>query len=128
MSKAPETATGQQGLAPREVRRLLTMWLAGVGLALIPVAYGAYCLVSGHTILPGDTGPMGGGPDLNVYGPAAVALAIAYIALGVLGHLHWFWGSYPRLSFPCAVLKVVILLVFVGTLSFAICRILTSGL
>ena len=127
MTKATGTATGQPRLAPREVRSVLTKWLGGVGLALVPVAYGAYCLVSGHTILPGDTGPMGGGVDLDVYGSAAVALAIAYIALGVLGHVHWFWGSYPRLSLPCAVLKVVVLLLFLGTLGFAICRILTSG-
>ncbi len=119
-----ETATGHGGWAPRDVRRLVTIWLGGVGLGPGLVTYGVYCLISGHTILPAD--PQIGGQDLDVYGSAAVGLAIAYIALGVLAHVHWFWGLYPRVALLCAVTKVAALLVFLGAFGFGIFRILAS--
>jgi hypothetical protein len=100
------------------------MWVGGVGLGLGLITYGVYGLISGHTILHG--GRRGG--HLDVYGSAAVALTISYIALGVLAHVHWFWGSYPRLSFLCAVTKVAALLVFLGCWGFGIYKILAAGL
>lgn len=101
------------------------MWLGGVGLGLGLVTYGVYGLVSGHTILPSSRGA---GPSLNVYGSAAVALSIAYIALGVFAHVHWFWGSYPRLTLLCDLTKITALLVFLGSFGFGIYRILAAGL
>jgi hypothetical protein len=100
------------------------MWVGGVGLGLGLVTYGVYGLISGHTILPGWRG----WPHLDVHGSAAVALAIAYIALGVLAHVHWFWGSYPRLTLLCDVTKITALLVFLGSFGFGIYRILAAGL
>jgi hypothetical protein len=109
-------------LAPRDVRQLVTAWLGGVGLALVLVSYGVYSLISGHAILPGYVGDVPG-PDLDVYGPAAIALAVAYIALGVLMHLHWFWGSQPRLHLVRAVVECLALAVFIAALGFGIYRI-----
>lgn len=114
-------------MAPREIRHLLTMWLGGVVLASLPVIYGVYCLCTGHAILPGRGGLGRAGPILDVYGAAANALAIAYIALGVLAHVHWFWESQPRLWLACAAVKVIALIVLVVSLVLAICWILTSG-
>src|SRR5438105_4300649 len=108
-------------LAPAAVRRWIEVWLGGVGLALVPVIYGIHCLVTGHAVLPGR-----GRGQLDVCGSAAVALAIAYIAVGVLGHLHWFWGAYRRLAGFGAALEVIALIVFVMSLSFAICKILSG--
>ena len=51
-------------------------------------------------------------------------MAIAYIAVGVFVHVHWFWGLHPRLYVFCPVLKFVTVLVFLGSFGFAIYRIL----
>ncbi|HEV2330651.1 MAG TPA: hypothetical protein VGY56_17865 [Verrucomicrobiae bacterium] len=67
------------------------IWLLGVGLALIPVDYGIRCLATGHATLWGRYNS-----QLDVTGSTAVALAIAYIAVGVFIHTHWFWGLLPR--------------------------------
>jgi hypothetical protein len=100
----------------------VTRWVCGVGLGLGLITYGIYGLISGHTILPGGRG----GPHLDVFGSAAVGLAIAYIAIGVLAHVHWFWGSSPRLGLLCDVMKITALLVFLGSFGFAIYQILAS--
>ena len=103
-------------------RSLSRCGFGGVGLALVPVSYGVYSLISGHAILPGYVGDVPG-PDLDVYGPAANALAVAYIALGVLMHLHWFWGSHPRLHLVREVMECLALAVFIAALGFGIYRI-----
>jgi len=112
-----EKAVDPRRWAPRYVRRLVKTWLGGVGLALVPVSYGVYCLCSGHARLRG----------LELHGSAAVALAIAYIAVGALMHVHWFWGSWPRLNLLRTILKGVALIVFVTSLGFAIYWILAPG-
>ncbi len=104
------------------------MWVCGVGIGLGLVTYGVYGLITGHTILPDLLDSPGGRQDLDVYGSAAVGLSIAYIALGVLAHVHWFLGSFPHLTLLCDVTKITALLVFVGGLGFAIYRIFMAGL
>ncbi len=89
------------------------MWLLGVGLALLPISYGIYCLHTGHAILPGQNS------KLDVTGSGSVALAIAYIAVGVFIHAHWFWGLYPKFEWLSPILKVVATLVFLGGLGYA---------
>ena len=95
------------------------MWLAGVGLALIPLLYGVGCLRSGHARFFGSHGA-----NLDLDGSAAIALAIAYIALGAFVHFHWFWGLHPRLWRFSTALKFVAVLVFLGSFGFTIYRIL----
>src|SRR5438270_871575 len=34
----------------------LKMWLAGVGVAMIPTVYGIHCLLAGRAVLPGQNG------------------------------------------------------------------------
>src|SRR5690348_12033900 len=75
------------------------MCIVGIGLALIPLLYGVHCLFSGHALLFGQHG------NMDVTGPAATALAVAYIAVGVFVHAHWFWGLFPRLEALSYLLK-----------------------
>jgi hypothetical protein len=96
----------------------LKMWLLGVGLALIPLGYGMRCLFTGHARL------FGRGADLNLDGSAALALAIAYIAVGVFMHAHWFWGLHPRLEPSSYLLKGLALLVFLGSFGYTMFRII----
>lgn len=89
------------------------MWLLGIGLALIPVIYGVHCLLSGHATLFGHRG------DMEVTGATATSLAIAYISVGVFIHAHWFWGLLPRLEIFSYLLKIISVLVFIGSLGYA---------
>jgi len=50
-------------------------------------------------------------------------LGIAYIAVGLFLHVHWFWGLHPRLYVFCPVLKLATAIVFLGSFGFAIYRI-----
>jgi hypothetical protein len=99
----------------------LKMWLVGVGFALIPIGYGIRCLQSGHATFFGRNGM-----DLDLTGSSAVAMAIAYIAVGVFIHAHWFWGLHPKLERLSPILKVLAVLVFLGGLGYTAYRILAS--
>lgn len=44
ITNSQESAAGHPGWAPRNVRRLLAMWLGGIGLGLGLIAYGVYAL------------------------------------------------------------------------------------
>lgn len=69
-----------------------TMWLAGVGLALLPLMYGISCIVTrrgelGTTLWPSE-----------VQGPPAVALGVGWVGVGLFLHFHFFFGLHPRLA------------------------------
>jgi hypothetical protein len=97
----------------------LKMWLLGVGLALIPIYYGIRCLQAGHATFFGSRGA-----HLELTGSEAVAMATAYISIGVFIHAHWFWGLHPRLEALSPILKVLATLVFLGGLGYTTYRIL----
>jgi hypothetical protein len=119
-NKKPETFYDPPTLADEPSGGRVKMWLVGVGVALAPVIYGVYCLISGHAILPGDP------ESLDVYGDAAFGLAIASMAVGLFIHAHWFWGLHPRYSFLCAPLKLVALVVFLASFGFGIFKTLAA--
>ena len=96
------------------------MWLLGVGLALIPFGYGVRCLVTGHARLVGRRG------HLDLDSSAAIALAIAYIAVGVFVHAQWFWGLHPRLEPLSQLLKILAALVFLGGFGYTIYKIIIA--
>jgi hypothetical protein len=96
---------------------VLTMWLAGVGLALIPAGYGIHCLHTHHAFLPGDR------QNLDVTGSTATALALAYIAIGIFMHAHWFWGLRPKFLLVSQLLKILSILLFLGSLGFGMYKI-----
>ena len=89
------------------------MWLVGLALALVPLRYGVHCLLTGHARFFGRYGV-----DVDLDGSAARALAIAYIAVGVFIHAHWFWGLHPKLEPLSYLLKVLALLVFLGSFGY----------
>jgi len=96
----------------------LTMWLAGVGIALIPLGYGMHCLHTGHARFFGRRFS-----HLDLTGSAALALAIAYIAMGAFIHFHFFWGLHPRLYGLSPLFKMLAVLVFLGSFGYTIYRI-----
>ena len=69
-----------------------TMWLGGVGLALLPVSYGLTCLVTRKGKLGTLLWPSA------VEGGAAIALGLGWIAVGAFLHFHFFFGLHPRLE------------------------------
>ncbi len=94
------------------------MWLLGVGLALIPLGYGVHCLFTGHSRFFGRRS------HLDLDGSAAFALAVAYITVGVFIHAHWFWGLHPRFELFSYVLKVLAVLVFLGSFGYTMFKII----
>ena len=96
------------------------MWLLGVGLALVPIGYGVHCLQTGHATF------FGRNSDLELDGSTAVALAIAYIALGAFIHAHWFWGLHPKLEMWSPLLKILAILVFLGGFGYTMYEIVVS--
>jgi len=69
-----------------------TMWLGGVGLALLPVLYGIHCLVTRKGELGTLLWPSA------VEGGAAIALGLGWIGVGAFLHFHFFFGLHPRLD------------------------------
>ena len=91
------------------------MWLLGIGLALIPIIYGTYCLITKHATLFGKHRS-----HLELTGSSATSLAIAYISIGVFIHAHWFWGLHSKLEYLSYPLKLICVLIFLGSFGFAI--------
>ncbi len=88
--QTPGNAVAFEGAKPPSAWK--EMWIGGIGLALIPVAYGVHCLYTGHAYFPRRRGPI-----LDLQGWEAVVLAVAYIACGAFLHFQFFWGRHPRL-------------------------------
>lgn len=69
-----------------------TMWLGGVGLALLPLLYGIRCIVT-------QRGELGTTIWRNeVEGGAAIALGVGWIGVGLYLHFHFFFGLHQRLA------------------------------
>ena len=98
----------------------IKMWLLGVGLAIVPIGYGIHCLHTGHALL------FGRNQNLDVTGSGAVAFAIAYIAVGIFIHAHWFWGLRPKCEPVSYILKFLSALLFLGNFGYGIYRVLIA--
>lgn len=84
---------GVESLFEASGRGGLSAWREGVVLALLPVLYGVFPLISGHITLRGR----GGGQFRLDDGPAR-AWGLAAIALGFAIHVRFFWSSHETLS------------------------------
>ena len=56
----------------------------------------------------------------------AVAMAIAYMSVGVFIHAHWFWGLRARCEAVSNLLKLVAVVTFLGSFGNAIYRIVSE--
>lgn len=119
--KCKKNADDDGFLSSAPSREIIKAWLAGVGIALIPLVYGIHCLIAGHTHL---FGRRHGHLDLD--GSAAVSLAIAYIAIGAFFHFHWFWGLHSRLESYSNPFKIFAAIIFLVSLGFTIYKALIS--
>lgn len=95
----------------------LKQWLVGVGVALVPIVYAIYSLHRDRILLPALG--RGIGPGVYLSGRACIALAIAYMGIGMFAHFHWFWGLSDRLERFCTAGKVAALLLVLGGISSA---------
>jgi hypothetical protein len=92
-----------------------TMWIFGVGVALIPLVYGIHCLITRHAILFGKQHS-----NANFYGAPAITLAICYMAVGGFIHFHWFWGINRHLQPFSGIGKILCILAFLPCLGYSI--------
>jgi hypothetical protein len=113
--QTPDNAAAFEGAKPSSGWK--EIWIGGMGLALIPVSYGLYCLYTGHARFPRRHGPI-----LDLQGSEAVVLAIAYIAIGAFLHLQYFWGRHPRLRSWSPRLKQGALLIFICGFTYTALR------
>jgi hypothetical protein len=101
---APRFGMPERRRAPSERRTLTdligaqprggapTMWLGGVGFALLPLIYGISCIITrrgelGTVIWPSE-----------VQGAAAIALGVGWIGVGLFLHFHFFFGLHVGLA------------------------------
>ena len=74
----------------------------GLGLAVLPIIYGVVSIQRGYTTLGWPVIPAGwwmknASPVFRRFpGVEGIWLAVAYIALGVFCHFHYFWGHSDR--------------------------------
>lgn len=90
-----------------------TMWIGGVGLALLPTIAGIQCLVTRKAAL---------GSALwhrTLEGGAAIALGLGWIGVGAFLHFHFFFGLHATLSAHSYAGKKLALLVACAGLSIA---------
>ena len=104
--QTPDNAAAFEGAKPPSGWK--EMWIGGIGVALIPVGYGVYCLYTGHARFPRRHGPI-----LDLQGWEAAVLAIAYISIGAFLHFEYFWGRHPRLRSRSSRLKQGAFLIFI---------------
>ncbi len=109
--QTPENAVAFQGAQPPSAWK--EMWIGGIGVALIPIVYGFYCLYSGHSHFFRKRHGL-----ITLEGWEAAVLAVAYVALGTYLHFHWFWGRHPRLRPWSPRLGLAAMAVFLAGLVF----------
>ncbi len=105
--KTSDNAVAFEGREPSSGRR--EKWIGGIGVALIPIIYGIYCLYTGHSHVPRRHHGF-----VDLQGGDAVAAAIAWIALGAFMHFKYFWGRHPRLGAWSGRLESAAMLVFIA--------------
>ena len=93
----------------------ITMWFLGFCVPLIPICYGVHCLLAHESTLFGRWNLR-----LEFHGTPADTLAVAYIAVGLFIHAHWFWGLHPRLRAFSDFGKLLSVLVFLPCFGYTI--------
>ena len=89
-------------------------WILGVAAAGMLAAYGGYCLITQHALLP-RTKPLG---LAEWSGGIAVAVGSLYLSAAALMHCHWFWSGHPRWHGQGQIGKLVSLVAIVASLGW----------
>ena len=93
-------------------------WLMGAGLAAVIIGYGIVWIARGHTTLFGRHSY----DNLDFDGPAGQWLAVAYVAIGLFIHFHYFWGLSERLHRFSQAGKIIAALLFIPSFFYALYR------
>ena len=89
-------------------------WIYGIAVAAVPIAYGIWGLVHGGTILYGRGGA------LRLKGSASIAMSLAYLAVGLFLHCHFFWSSHKKLWRAAGVAKALSAILFIVSIGFVV--------
>lgn len=92
----------------------IKQWGMGIGFASWPAGYGVLSLARGHCTFFGH-----GRATLTLTGKPGAALAIAYLAIGLFLHFHYFWGISEKLWPRALPLKIISLLIFIPAFFYA---------
>lgn len=94
----------------------LERWAEGLLYPALPIAYGI-CRVIWRTAWIG--GGRGAGPLIEVHGGPAIAMGIAFIALGMFLHYRFFWSRHPVWPVIGQVGEAASLIVGIGAVAYA---------
>jgi hypothetical protein len=101
-------------------------WVYGVVFAGILGAYGLFCALTGHAVVPNITlrgvPPLQPGLLRDVEGVDAVLTGIAIISVAAFAHFHWFWGNHRWLSRYYQIGKVAALGGIILSVAGLVCR------
>ena len=64
---------------------------------------------------------------LKLAGSMGIALAVAYMSVGLFLHFHFFWSSHPTFHPVGRAGKVLSAATFVACLGYVVCRLAVSG-
>jgi len=64
---------------------------------------------------------------MELHGPDAVALGIAFISVAVFFHCHCFWGNIYQLSASAVLGKILSIIAFIATLGYLFVQIFVLG-
>lgn len=76
-----------ESLSPRSKK-----WGVGLGIALLLIGYGVYCVATRTAHIPARTGE-----GMTVGSALATAMGIGYLGLGAFLHFRFFWDAHPKL-------------------------------
>lgn len=103
-----------EGLAEATSASPAQQWAVGVGLAAVLGAYAVSCLVTQRALFPRRR-PLG---LVQLEGPGAIALGVAYLSVALFLHAHWFWSARPEAHIQAQFGKLVSLLGLVAGLGY----------
>jgi hypothetical protein len=103
-------------LAEPGPRDRIAAWIYGVVVAVIPTAYGFWCVAAKSAIF------VGGRPICFVTysGAAAIALGITYVSVGLFLHCHFFWSTHERYAGFGDIAKMVSIAGVIGGIGYFI--------
>ena len=94
---------------------LISRWINGVLFAVIPTVIGAMCIAYQHAYFLSRRGGMA-----EYFEKDAIALGVAWIAVGLFMHGHYFWSASRRFYFLSEIFKPLSLLGVAGGMIYVL--------